>query len=185
MSTITAWEPGLTCDAADCGAEFVIGEEIIYWYGRKLHLRCASADASARRAAAGEDDDVVMVARRQAEGGGRVTLTRRQLHELAARAAAAGVEPVRKPDSGRRQWYGRMSGWAAERVQAGLSAPEVAGLWLDFLEAGRMPPVRQRDLAAILGVISPLPLSRRYQTFPFPASRPQKDQETRHGGHGR
>lgn len=154
MSTTTVWEPGLTCDAEDCGGEFTLGEEIIYWYGRKLHQACAAAAAASRREASGEDGDVMAAARLLLQSGARVILTRRQLRDLVALAAAAGLQPVRKPDSGRQQWYGRMPGWSATRVRAGLAAPEVAGMWLDFLEAGRMPPLRGRDLSVIVGVIS-------------------------------
>lgn len=150
MSTTTVWEAGLTCDLDGCGIEFVLGEEIMYWYGQKLHQRCAAKAASARREAAGEDQDVLGVARGFLESGSRVILTRRQLRALVTLAA---VDPVRKPDTGRHQWYGRMHGWSAARVQAGLSAPEVAGLWLDFMDVGRMPPLRQCDLLVLVTAI--------------------------------
>ena len=149
MSTTTAWEAGMTCDSAACGQEFILGEEIIYWYGHKLHPSCASQDAAGRRKAAGEGGDVLAVALRQLGAGSRVILTRRQLRDLISLACSVGIEPVRKPDTGRHQWYGRMHGWSAARVQAGLSAAEVAGMWLDFTEAGRMPPLRNRDLIAL------------------------------------
>lgn len=155
MSTTIVWESGLTCDAEGCGGEFVLGEEIIYWYGRKLHQRCASADAASRREASGESGDVMIAARRLLDSRARVILSRRQLRDLIGLAEKQGLEPVRKPDTGRCQWYGRMHGWAAERVRAGLTAPEVAGLWLDFLDAGRTPPLRHRDLAVIMDLISP------------------------------
>jgi hypothetical protein len=153
VSTTTVWEAGLTCEAEDCGGEFRLGEEIIYWYGRRLHQACASADAASRRQSSGEDGNVMEAARSLLESGARVILTRRQLRDLTALAVAAGIEPVRKPDSGRQAWYGRMSGWSAARVRAGLSAGEVAGMWSDFLDAGRMPPLRQRDLMTLLAVI--------------------------------
>ena len=150
MSATTVWESGLTCDAAECGEEFVLGEEILYWYGRKLHPRCASQDAASRREAAREGGSVLVIAFRLLSAGSRVILTRSQLRDLITLARECGVEPVRKPDTGRHQWYGRMHGWSAARVQAGLSAAEVAGMWLDFTEAGRMPPLRNRDLAALV-----------------------------------
>ena len=155
MSTATVWESGLTCDAAGCGGEFVLGEEILWWYGRKLHQACAAADAASRRAASGEDGDVMEAARALLAAGSRVILTRRQLRALVALAVQSGVELVRKPDvgTGRQQWYGRMAGWSAARVAAGLTAAEVAGMWADFLDVGRMPPLRQDDLAAIVGAI--------------------------------
>jgi len=154
VSTTTVWESGLTCDLETCGGEFVLGEEIIYWYGRKLHPRCAQADATSRREASGEGGDVMSAARQLLDSGARVILTRRQLRDLIGLTAEQGLEPVRKPDTGRCQWYGRMHGWAAERVRAGLTAAEVAGLWLDFLDAGRMPPLRGRDLSVIVELIS-------------------------------
>jgi hypothetical protein len=153
LSTTTVWESGLTCDGDDCGEEFVLGEEILFWYGRKLHPRCASQDAASRREAAGEDGDVLVVASRQLGAASRVILTRRQLRDLITLACDAGVEPVRKPDTGRQVWYGRMPGWSSARVQAGLAASEVAGMWLDFLDVGRMPPLRICDLAAIMDVL--------------------------------
>lgn len=156
MSTVVVWESGLTCDASGCGGEFALGEEILYFYGRKMHQRCASAEAASRRSAAGEGEDVLVVAGRQLEAGGRVILTRRQIRELTGMAAAVpGFEPVRKPDlgGGRQVWYGRMPGWSSARVHAGLSAAEVAGLYLDFLDAGRLPPLRAADVSALLGAI--------------------------------
>jgi hypothetical protein len=150
LSTTTVWEAGLTCDAAACGQEFVLGDEILYWYGRKLHPRCASQDAAGRRTAAGEDGSVLVIACRLLSAGTRVILTRRQLRDLITLACQCGIEPVRKPDTGRHVWYGRMHGWSAARVQAGLSAAEAAGMWLDFLDVGRMPPLRQADLSVIV-----------------------------------
>jgi len=139
----------LTCDAESCGQEFELCEEILYWYGHKLHPRCASQDAASRREAAGEGRDVLAVALRQLGAGTRIILTRRQLRDLITLACQCGIEPVRKPDTGRHVWYGRMHGWSAARVAAGLSAAEAAGLWLDFLDVGRMPPLRQADLIVI------------------------------------
>lgn len=153
MSTTTVWESGLHCEAADCGGEFIMGEEFMYFYGRRMHPRCASADAASRRQASGEDGDVMEAARALLDSGARVILTRRQLRALIALAAENGTEPVRKPDTGRHQWYSRMPGWSAERVHAGLSAAEVAGMWLDFIEAGRVPPLRRTDLAILMDVI--------------------------------
>lgn len=154
MSTTTVWESGLTCEAEECGREFALGEEIIWWYGQRLHQACASADAARRRQASGEDGDVMEAARSLLDSGARVILTRRQIRDLTALAVAAGIEPVRKPDAGRQQWYGRMPGWSAGRVRAGLGAAEVTGMWLDFLDAGRMPPLRGRDLSVMVDVIS-------------------------------
>ena len=160
MSTTIVWETGLTCDGPACGREFTLGEEILFWYGRKLCQPCAAQDAASRREAAHEDEDVLAVARRLLDAGGRVILTRRQLRELITLACAGpSFAPVRKPDAGtgRRQWYGRMPGWATDRVAAGLCAPEVAGLWLDFLDVGRMPPIRYADVESLVEVIQAVP----------------------------
>jgi hypothetical protein len=148
MAICTARETGITCEG--CGGEFGLGEEYLYWYGRKLHQGCASADAAVRR---GAEEGAVSSARSILASGARVVLSRSQLRDLIRAAVAAGLEPVRKPDAGRQRWYGRMSGWSAERVHAGLAASEVAGLWSDFLDAGRMPPLRGQDLSAIMDVI--------------------------------
>jgi hypothetical protein len=148
VATATARETGITCD--ECESEFRLGEEYLYFYGRKLHQGCAAADAAARRRG---DSDAVAEARQLLASGSRVVLSRSQLRTLVGRAVAQGLEPVRKPDSGRRQWYGRMPGWSAERVRNGLAAPEVAGMWQDFLDAGRMPPLRRTDLVTLMGVI--------------------------------
>lgn len=161
MSTTFAWEAGLTCDGPECGREFVLGEEVIFWYGQKLCPSCAAKDAAGRREAACESEDVLAVVRRHLDAGGRVILTRRQLRELITLACAdPSFIPVHKPDAGhgRQQWYGRLPGWAAARVADGLSPQEVAGLWADFLDVGRMPPIRHSDVASLLGVISaPVP----------------------------
>jgi hypothetical protein len=144
----TARETGITCD--ECGGEFTLHEEYVYYYGRKLHQRCASVAAAEHR---GEDDDPVEAARLLLESRARIVLSRAQLRALVSFAVAQGLEPVRKPDSGRHQWYGRLVGWSAARVNAGLAASEVAGMWSDFLDAGRMPPLRTRDLAILMDVI--------------------------------
>lgn len=148
MATATARETGITCEA--CEGEFVLGTEYVYFYGRRLHQSCASQEAAARRET---DHDPVTAAREILAAGARVVLSRAQLRALVALAVAQGLEPVHKPDTGRMQWYGRMAGWSADRVKAGLAASEVAGLWEDFLNAGRMPPLRGMDLAAIMDVI--------------------------------
>jgi hypothetical protein len=147
VATATARETGITCD--QCKGEFALYEEYVYWYGRKLHQRCASVAAAEHRE---EDDDPAVAARLLLESGARVVLSRSQLRSLIDLAVARGLEPVRKPDSGRQQWYGRMSGWSAARVKGGLAASEVAGMWLDFLDAGRMPPLRTADLSVLMDV---------------------------------
>jgi hypothetical protein len=148
VATATARETGITCD--ECGREFVLGTEYVYYYGRKLHQGCASAEAAARREF---DIDAVTAAREILASGLRVVLSRAQLRALVAAATAQGLEPVRKPDGGRQKWYGRMAGWSAEHVKNGLAASEVAGMWQDFLDAGRMPPLRRIDLVTLMDVI--------------------------------
>jgi len=149
VAMATARETGITCD--QCGGEFVLHEEYVYFYGRKLHQACASADSAERREA---DNDPVTVAQEILGAGARVVLSRAQLRSLIDRAVAQGLEPVHKPDAGRQQWYGRMPGWSAARVKGGLAASEVAGMWLDFLDAGRMPPLRGCDLSVIMDVVT-------------------------------
>jgi hypothetical protein len=144
----TARETGITC--SECGGEFVLHEEYVYFYGRKLHQSCASQEAAARRE---HGDDPVADARDILASGARVVLGRAQLRALVALAVSQGLEPVRKPDTGRQQWYGRMPGWSAARVKGGLAASEVAGMWLDFLDAGRMPPLRGCDLSRLMDVL--------------------------------
>jgi hypothetical protein len=148
VATATARETGITCEA--CEGEFVLGTEYVYFYGRRMHQGCASAEAASRRDA---DGDPVTAARDLLASGARVVLSRAQLRALVAIAVAQGLEPVRKPDTGRQVWYGRMPGWSANRVNAGLAASEVAGMWLDFMDIGRMPPLRARDLSVIMDVI--------------------------------
>lgn len=148
MATATARETGITCEG--CEGEFVLGTEYVYFYGRRLHQGCASQEAAARRET---DEDPVTTAREILASGARVVLSRAQLRSLVALAVAQGLEPVHKPDSGRQQWYGRMAGWSAERVKSGLAASEVAGMWQDFLDAGRMPPLRGCDLSVMMDVI--------------------------------
>ena len=82
MSTTIVWETGLTCDGPDCRREFMLGEEVIFWYGKKLCSPCAAQDAASRREAAGEAEDVLAVTRRHLDAGGRVILTRRQLRKI-------------------------------------------------------------------------------------------------------
>jgi hypothetical protein len=148
VATATARETGITCEA--CEGEFVLGTEYVYFYGRRMHQGCASAEAASRRDA---DGDPVTAAREILASGARVVLSRAQLRALVAIAVAQGLEPVRKPDTGRQVWFGRMAGWSSARVQAGLAASEVAGIWLDFMDAGRLPPLRRADLVTLMDVV--------------------------------
>ena len=135
------WETGTKCKG--CEREFALGEPAIY--GRCLD--CAKSRAETANAPA----DAVAVAREKLAVQGRLTLTARQLRELVTRS---GLAPVRKPDAGRRlPLYGRMPGWSAARVAAGLSPEEAAGLWLDFLDVGKVPPIRHADLEKVLAAI--------------------------------
>jgi len=140
------WEEGLTCRA--CGLPIPLAADMLY--GK--HLECARGAAQGKRSAAGEAEDVLEVARERLAARGRIVLTSRQLRSL---IALSGVNPVRRPDKTRPPcgWYSRMTGWSLERVEAGLSAAEVAGLWLDHLDVGRQPPLRHADLEAVLGAI--------------------------------
>jgi hypothetical protein len=137
------WEEGLTCRG--CGLLIPLAGDMLY--GK--HLECARGAAVGKRSAAGEAEDVVTVARGRLEAKGRIVLTSRQLRGL---VVLSGVEPVRRPDKTRSPagWYSRMTGWSLERVEAGLSAAEAAGLWLDHLDVGRQPPLRHSDLEAVL-----------------------------------
>lgn len=148
MSTTICWEEGLTCEG--CHQPIKLGEEMLY----KRHLGCARQRADAQRQDSGGTADILTVVREKLARGGRITLTAPQLRALAGCACQApGFIPVRKPDAGTRQkWYGTLAGWSAARVQAGLSAPEIAGLYLDYLDTGRVPPLRAADLATLLEV---------------------------------
>lgn len=147
----TCWETGLSCPV--CENEIGLGEEMLY--GR--HVRCAREVARDKREAASASD-VLDTAREQLAVRGRIMLSRAQLRELIALVIAAnpGFTLVRRPDrqAGPMQWYGRIAGWDPARVKAGLSAPEVAGLWADYLDVGRTPPIRHSDLSAILVLIT-------------------------------
>lgn len=140
------WEEGLTC--RECEQPIPLASEMLY--GK--HLECARGAARDKRSAAGEAEDVVEVAQRRLAAKGRIVLTGRQLRGL---IVLAGIRPVRRPDKvrGPDGWYSRMTGWSPERVEAGLSAAEAAGLWLDHLDVGRQPPLRHADLEAVLGAI--------------------------------
>lgn len=147
----TCWEAGILCPA--CGGEIILGADMLY--GK--HLGCARQAAEERRetaTAAGAMEAAAL----QLAAGGRIMLTRAQLRELVTRACQAdpAFAPVRRPDKalGPMQWYGRLTGWSPQRVAAGLSAAEVAGLWLDYLDVGRTPPVKGRDLSVIITVIT-------------------------------
>jgi hypothetical protein len=143
----TNWDEDASCPA--CHGPVKVGEDVLY--GR--HLTCARSRASARETAE-TSDEVLDLARRRLAVPGHITFTRTQLRMLVDAARDSGTELVRRPDAGHRcQWYGRMRGWSADRVAAGLSAPEVAGMWADFLDIGRLPPVRHADLQALLDAI--------------------------------
>lgn len=147
----TCWETGLACPS--CGEEIILGEEMLY--GR--HLSCARQAAEDKHKTA-RGRTALEVAVAQLEAGGRIMLSRAQLRDLVNQACQSGLPfaPVRRPDKalGPMHWYGRITGWSPARVAAGLSAPEVAGLWLDYMDVGRTPPVKNRDLSAIISVIT-------------------------------
>lgn len=147
MAVTQNWEEGLCC--ASCHGPIGLGEEMLY--GK--HLPCVRADAAVHRRAG--DADALTAARRQLDRPGHITLTRGQLRELILQATAAGIAPVHRPDRGRRcKWYSRMPGWSEERVSGELSVDEVAGLWEDFLAAGRTPPLKHGDLAKVLDAVA-------------------------------
>jgi hypothetical protein len=139
------WEPGTKCTV--CLTEFGFGEEMVH--GR--HLACNRGRADTRDG----EEDVLDVARAKLATPGRLTFTSRQLRRLIELSA---LQPVRKPDAGLRlPLYGKMPGWSAKRVSAGLPPAEIAGLWLDFLDVGKVPPVKHEWVAAILAAIDGRP----------------------------
>src|SRR6266568_3903771 len=129
---------------ATCSVRTEIGVGAPVLYGR--HPGCA------RPASSGPDDPVeAAVAALQA--GGRIALPKRQLRALALLACQRlGTDPVRRPDRGQHgvRWYARITGWTASRVESGLSAPEIAGLFLDALDVGRTPPISHPHLRALI-----------------------------------
>lgn len=142
----TCWESGLKCSI--CNQEIQYGADVLYGD----HPECRRGEAARRRA---HDDGVLGEARDWLGTTGRITPAPGQLRALVALARSAGLVPVHRPDlrGGPCRWYGRVAGWSPARVQAGLSAAEAAGLWEDFLEVGRMPPVKRADISALVGVI--------------------------------
>ena len=139
------WEPGVTCPG--CGREIGVGAQVLY--GR--HLDCARSRSN------GGPADPVQAAQAALDAGGRVAIAKPALRALALLACERlGAEPVRRPDRGRHgvRWYARISGWSVARVEAGLTVPEVSGLFLDALDHGRTPPVSHAHLKALLGAAS-------------------------------
>jgi hypothetical protein len=138
------WEQGLACTV--CEQEILLGDPVLY--GR--HPACV------RRADQGPDDPVEAAAA-ALDAGGRIALPKRQLRALALLACERlGAEPVRRPDRGLRgvRWYARITGWTVARVEAGLSAPEISGLFLDALDVGRTPPVSHDHLRTLIDAAS-------------------------------
>ena len=139
------WEPGISCPG--CGDEIAVGAQVLY--GR--HLACARVKAGSGQA------DPVQAAQAALDAGGRVAIAKTALRALSLLACEKlGSAPVRRPDRGLRgvRWYARIPGWTAARVDAGLSVPEVAGMYLDCLDTGRTPPVSHEHLRALLGAVS-------------------------------
>lgn len=138
------WEQGLLCPA--CEKEIDVGAPVLY--GK--HPQCA------RKNTAGPEDPVEAAIAAIAAGG-RVAISKKHLRALAIRACErAGADPVRRPDRGMHgvRWYGRITGWTAARVDAGLSVPEVAGMFLDALDTGRTPPISHAHLKALIDAAS-------------------------------
>lgn len=134
------WESGYVCPG--CEQEIAVGAPVLY--GR--HPGCA------RKPSAGPDDPVE-AAQAALAAGGRVALPKKSLRALALLACERlGTDPVRRPDRGLHgvRWYARTPGWTASRVEAGLSVPEIAGLFLDALDVGRTPPVSHPHLRALI-----------------------------------
>ena len=156
LSVTVCWEEGQACES--CQLPIALGEQMLY----KRHLACARKRADDHRRDTGESEGILAVAHQRLADKGRVVLTSGQLRELIALACGApGFRPVRKPDAGtgRKRWYGGIRGWDPARVAAGLPAAEVAGLWLDYLDCGRMPPLKLSDLRTLMGVIEPSPVT--------------------------
>lgn len=134
------WEQGMCCPA--CGTEIGVGDPILY--GK--HPGCA------RKAASGPEDPV-QAAQAALAVGGRVALPKKALRGL---CLAASAEPVRRPDRGMHgvRWYARIPGWSVARVEAGLTAPQIAGMFLDALDVGRTPPISHEHLKALIEAAS-------------------------------
>lgn len=146
----TNWDSGVSC--RDCGAVIELGDEMLY--GRCL--ACGRAAALQRNAAPAAPEQTLAMARDLLSRPGRIVLTRRQLRSLLSLLSASvpDFEPVRRPDRGSgKRWYGRLSGWDPARVERGLSVQETAGLFADYLDVGRIPPVRHEQLARIVTAI--------------------------------
>jgi hypothetical protein len=144
-----SWEPGALCPG--CGEEIAVGAQVLY--GR--HPGCA-------RRANGSAADPVAAAQAALDAGGRVAIAKPALRALALLACEkSGAEPVRRPDKGQRgvRWYARIPGWSYARVEAGLSVPEISGLFLDALDVGRTPPVSHEQLRALIEAVSGKPLA--------------------------
>ncbi len=126
-------------------------EEVLY--GRCLS--CAQKASRARREAASAPESVLSSAREQLSRPGRIVLGRREVRTLIELACSSpGFVPIRRPDKRpATRWYARLAGWDVSRVENGLTAPEVAGFWLDFLDVGRAPPVSHENLARLIEVI--------------------------------
>jgi hypothetical protein len=146
----TCWEEGVLCDA--CGQPILFGQEMLY--GK--HLSCAHDQAEAHQGVSGDLAGAIETARQKLATGGRLALSSRTLRILVRAACAHGIDPVRRPDArGRGPWYGRMHGWSARRVERGLSLPEVLGLWLDYIDSGRVPPLSHNHLRMVMAAASP------------------------------
>jgi hypothetical protein len=146
----TCWEEGILCDA--CGQPIPFGQEMLY--GK--HLHCAHAQAEEHQGVSGDLAAALAMAQEKLAAGGRLALSSRTLRILIRSACAHGADPVRRPDAGSRgPWYGRMHGWTSRRVERGLSLPEVLGLWLDYMDSGRIPPLSHNHLRMVLAAASP------------------------------
>ncbi len=142
----TCWDAGVHC--SECGNLIELGSDMMY--GRCMD--CGRKTAQARNAEPASPQETLALARELLAAQGRIVFTRPQLRTLIALARSGeGFVPVRRPDkSCPTRWYGRLAGWDPARVERGLTAEETAGLWLDYLDVGRVPPVRHSDLSRLL-----------------------------------
>ena len=147
---VTNWEAGTACTG--CGDPIELGQEMLYG-------RCMPCGQLAARTRSDAPGDPLECAREALGKPGRIILTRRHMRSLIELARSDdGFCPVRRPDrDGSPPWYGRVRGWSPGRVARGLTAQETAGLWLDYLDSGRVPPVIREDLGRLVEAISARP----------------------------
>lgn len=142
--------------AGGCGQPIRIGETIVRKNqgGAWSHAICWHNNVKNAKGAQVSYGDALYALVTQIRKPGTMSLKAREVRALLeiVQLVIPEIELVSQPDVQKGPpWFGRVSGWAKERVCSGcMSAGEVLGFWKDHVSMGHAVPIRKDHALALL-----------------------------------